>query len=50
LPNDRVIPFFDAHGLHIDRVLTDHGTEYCGTQAQAPDARSRAANNRDHLA
>lgn len=30
LLNDRVIPFFDEHGLRIDRVLTDRGTEYCG--------------------
>jgi hypothetical protein len=30
LLNDRVIPFFDEHGLRIDRVLTDGGTEYCG--------------------
>ena len=28
--NDRVIPFFDAHDVHIDRMLTDRGTEYCG--------------------
>ena len=28
--NDRVIPFFDDHEIHIDRILTDHGTEYCG--------------------
>lgn len=31
--NDRVIPFFEEHGLRISRVLTDRGTEYCG----APD-------------
>ena len=30
LLNDRVIPFFDEHGIHIDRILTDRGTEYCG--------------------
>lgn len=30
LLNDRVIPFFDEHGLRIDRVLTDRGTEFCG--------------------
>jgi transposase InsO family protein len=30
LMNDRVIPFFDDHGLVVDRVLTDRGTEYCG--------------------
>ena len=28
--NDRVIPFFDDHEIHIDRILTDRGTEYCG--------------------
>lgn len=26
-----MIPFFDEHGLRIDRALTDHSTEYCGT-------------------
>ena len=30
LLNDRAIPFFEAHGLRIDRVLTDRGTEFCG--------------------
>lgn len=29
--NDRVIPFFAEHQLDILRVLTDRGTEYCGT-------------------
>jgi transposase InsO family protein len=29
--NDRVIPFFDAQGIRIDRMLTDRGTEYCGS-------------------
>ena len=28
--NDRVIPFFDEHEIHVDRILTDRGTEYCG--------------------
>jgi len=28
--NDRVIPFFDEHGLPLLRMLTDRGTEYCG--------------------
>jgi transposase InsO family protein len=29
--NDRVIPFFDEHGVHIGRMLTaDRGTEFCG--------------------
>jgi len=28
--NDRVIPFFDAKGIPLLRILTDRGTEYCG--------------------
>src|SRR3954451_19234503 len=35
LLNDRVVPFFDEHGVKLSRVLTDRGTEYCGT-SQAP--------------
>jgi len=31
LLNDRVIPFFDEHNVKILRILTDRGTEYCGT-------------------
>lgn len=34
LLNDRVVPFFDEQELELCRVLTDRGTEYCGT-AQA---------------
>lgn len=30
LLNDRVLPFFDEHGIKLGRVLTDRGTEYCG--------------------
>jgi len=30
LLNDRVVPFFDEHGVKLSRVLTDRGTEYCG--------------------
>lgn len=30
LLNDRVIPFYDEHGVVLQRVLTDRGTEYCG--------------------
>ena len=28
--NDRVLPFFESHGLGVRRMLTDRGTEYCG--------------------
>src|SRR5438270_5411643 len=31
LLNDRVVPFFDEHDVPLQRVLTDRGTEYCGT-------------------
>ena len=34
LLNDRVLPFFDEHDIKLCRMLTDRGTEYCGT-AQA---------------
>lgn len=30
LLNDRVLPFFDAQGVDLLRILTDRGTEYCG--------------------
>jgi transposase InsO family protein len=29
--NDRVLPFFDKHDIPILRVLTDRGTEFCGS-------------------
>ncbi len=30
LLNDRVIPFFEEHGISVLRILTDRGTEFCG--------------------
>lgn len=30
--NDKVVPFFDEHGIPLLRVLTDRGTEYCGAR------------------
>jgi hypothetical protein len=33
LLNDRVLPFYEAQGIPLLRILTDRGTEYCG----APD-------------
>jgi transposase InsO family protein len=30
LLNDRVVPFFDAQEVPLQRILTDRGTEYCG--------------------
>jgi len=31
--NDRVVPFYDEHRIRLSRVLTDRGTEFCGTQS-----------------
>ncbi len=30
LLNDRVVPFFDEHGVRLQRILTDRGTAFCG--------------------
>jgi transposase InsO family protein len=30
--NDKVLPFFEEHGVRLLRVLTDRGTEYCGAR------------------
>jgi transposase InsO family protein len=30
LLNDRVLPFYETHGIPLQRILTDRGTEYCG--------------------
>jgi transposase InsO family protein len=32
LLNDRVVPFYEEHGIPLLRVLTDRGTEYCGNR------------------
>ncbi len=48
LLNDRVLPFFEAHQMGLLRVLTDRGTEYCGT-ADAHDYQLfLAVNDIDH--
>lgn len=31
LLNDRVVPFYDEHDIRLSRVLTDRGTEFCGS-------------------
>lgn len=30
--NDRVLPLFEEHGIPLLRILTDRGTEYCGSR------------------
>jgi transposase InsO family protein len=34
--NDRVLPFYDSHNIPLLRVLTDRGTEYCGSRENHP--------------
>ncbi|MBN1546668.1 MAG: transposase, partial [Syntrophaceae bacterium] len=34
--NDRVLPFFEDHRVPILRILTDRGTEYCGSPERHP--------------
>ncbi len=48
LLNDRVIPFFDAHGIPLSRVLTDRGTEYCGNHERHEYELYLAVEDIDH--
>jgi transposase InsO family protein len=48
LLNDRVVPFFDQHGIPLSRVLTDRGTEYCGAPDRHPYELYLAVENIDH--
>lgn len=36
LLNDRVLPFFEQHGIPLIRILTDRGAEYCGAPDRHP--------------
>src|SRR5262249_41353696 len=31
--NDRVVPFYDEHDIRLSRMLTDRGTEFCGSES-----------------
>jgi transposase InsO family protein len=48
LLNDRVVPFFDEHGIPLSRILTDRGTEYCGVADRHPFELYLAVENIDH--
>lgn len=48
LLNDRVVPFFDAHEVPLNRVLTDRGTEYCGSPERHEYELYLAIENIDH--
>lgn len=34
--NDRVLPFFEEYGVPVLGVLTDRGTEFCGSPDKHP--------------
>lgn len=48
LLNDRVLPFFEQHEIPLSRVLTDRGTEYCGTADRHPYELYLGVENIDH--
>jgi|SRR5688572_9342591 len=48
LLNDRVLPFFEQHGIPLTRVLTDRGTEYCGLADRHPYELYLALEDIDH--
>jgi transposase InsO family protein len=48
LLNDRVLPFYEEHGIPLVRVLTDRGTEYCGNPEQHPYELYLAIEDIDH--
>jgi transposase InsO family protein len=48
LLNDQVVPFFDTHEVPLNRVLTDRGTEYCGSPATHVYELYLAVENIDH--
>ena len=46
--NDKVLPFYELHGLPVLRILTDRGTEYCGKAEQHDYQLFLAINDIDH--
>jgi transposase InsO family protein len=48
LLNDRVLPFFAEHEIPLSRILTDRGSEYCGTPDRHPYELYLAVEDIDH--
>ena len=46
--NDRVLPFFEEHNVPVLRVLTDRGTEFCGSLDKHPYELFLQLNEIDH--
>jgi transposase InsO family protein len=48
LLNDQVVSFFEAHEVPLSRILTDRGTEYCGSPERHEYELYLAVENIDH--
>lgn|SRR5574337_34577 len=48
LLNDRVLPFYEEQDVPLNRILTDRGTEYCGTHDRHEYELYLAVENIDH--
>jgi transposase InsO family protein len=48
LLNDRILPFYEAEGIPLLRILTDRGTEYCGHPERHEYQLYLALNDIDH--
>jgi len=46
--NDRVLPFYEDHGVTIEHLLTDNGREFCGRELQHPFEINLALNRIEH--
>lgn len=46
--NDRVLPLYEEHGIPLLRILTDRGTEYCGSREHHEYELYLAIENIDH--
>jgi transposase InsO family protein len=46
--NDRVLPFYEEHGIALLRILTDRGTEFCGNRENHEYELYLAVENIEH--
>ena len=46
--NDQVLPLYEEHGIPLLRILTDRGTEYCGSREHHEYELYLAIENIDH--
>lgn len=46
--NDKILPFFDEHGIKVLRILSDNGPEFCGRTESHPYQLFLHLNNIEH--